>query len=156
MVSEFTIQVQGDQALLEVLAALKGRAVNQRPAWDLIGAGLVANADKRFETKMDPTGTPWAPWADSTKRARQKSGRGTLLELTRMMRASLNHQAQEDGVVVGLGRSYAPYHETGTRNKDESPRMPRRGMLLASLEPPTLGREDRQFVLDTLMEFLHG
>ena len=150
MGTEFRIEVQGDQELLQVLAALKARTVNQRPAWDLIGAGLAANADRRFETKTDPAGHPWAAWADITKLARKKSGRGTLLELTRMMRASLNHQAQDDGVVVGLGRSYAGFHETGTR------KMPRRGMLLASLEPPTLGPEDRQWVLDTLMEFLHG
>lgn len=148
MASEFTIQ--GDQALLQILADLKARSVNQRPAWDLIGAGLASNADRRFETKTDPTGTPWAPWADSTKAARAKSGRGTLLELTRLMRASLNHQAQDDGVVVGLGRSYAIFHETGTR------KMPRRGMLLAATEPATLGNDDRRLVLDTLMEFLHG
>lgn len=150
MGSEFTIQVQGDAELLQVLSDMRGRVVNQRPAWDLIGAGLVANADRRFETKTDPAGSPWAPWAPSTARARAKSGRGTLLELTRMMRTSLNHQAEEDGVAIGLGRSYAGFHETGTRE------MPRRGMLLASLEPPTLGREDRQLVLDTLMEFLHA
>ena len=150
MASEFSVQVQGDQALLKVLADLRGRTGNLTSAWKLIGAELVSNADRRFETKTDPAGIPWAPWAPRTARLRAKQGRGTLLELTRLMRASLSSTADADGVTFGLGRSYGLFHETGTR------KMVRRGMLLASVDPATLGDTDRRTVLDILMEHLHG
>lgn len=150
MATEFSVQVQGDRELLQVLADLRGRAGDCLPAWKLIGAELVSNADRRFETKTDPAGNPWAPWSPRTAHLRAKQGRGTLLELTRLMRASLNFEADRDGVAYGLGRSYGPFHETGTR------KMPRRGMLLASIDPPALGGTDRRVVLDLLMEYLHG
>ena len=66
------------------------------------------------------------------------------------MQRSLNSEASRDGVIFGMGRKYGPFHETGTR------KMVRRGVLLASIEPPTLAPKDRRLVLDILMEHLHG
>jgi len=154
--SEFTIQVQGDRELLQVLSSLRERAENLQPAWKLIGAELVTNAERRFETKTDPAGVPWEPWKPRTVWMRAHPGKkhkpaiGDLLRFDGWMQRSLNSEASRDGVIFGMGRKYGPFHETGTR------KMVRRGVLLASIEPPTLAPKDRRLVLDILMEHLHG
>jgi len=50
-------------------------------------------------------------------------GCGSLLEHTRGMRDSISHSVESDAVLVGFGKPYALYHETGTK------RMERRGLL---------------------------
>lgn len=151
MASEFTIQVQGDRPVLQVLAELRGNLEDMGPAWQEVGDELTARADRRFETKTDPSGTAWAPWRPATRRMRAKEGRGTLLEHTRMLRGSLDAEASQDHLVLGLGRSYGPYHELGTS------RMVRRGILLADAgAEPRLGDQDNQVVLEILMDHLTG
>ncbi len=151
MGSEFSIQVQGDRQVLQVLAQLRGNLEDMTPAWQEAADELAARADRRFETKTDPAGNPWTPWSKRTRRLREKEGRGSLLEHTGLMRASLHGEGRKDGLVLGLGRSYAPYHETGTS------RMPRRGIFLAQVDPePALAPGDSQVVLDILMGHLAG
>lgn len=151
MASEFSIQVQGTQPILQVLAQLRGRLEDMGPAWQEVGEKLTARADRRFETKTDPAGKPWAKWRPRTARLRAKEGRGTLLEHTRLLRASLGATATRDHLVLGLGRPYGPYLETGTR------KMERRGILLAQITPePQLGEQDSRMVLEILLDHLTG
>lgn len=151
MASDFRIQIQGDRPVLRVLAQLRGRLDNLGPAWQEAGDELVARADRRFESKTDPAGNAWEKWRPRTARLRAKEGRGTLLEHTRMLRASLDADASRDHLVLGLGMGYGPYHEIGTR------KMARRGLLLARISPePQLGASDQRMVLDVLMEHLTG
>ena len=151
MTSDFSIQVQGDRPVLQVLAQLRSRLEDMGPAWQEVGDELTARADRRFETKTDPSGTAWAPWRPATRRMRAKEGRGTLLEHMGLLRASLNADASKDHLVLGLGRSYGPYTELGTS------RMVRRGVLLAEVSPePRLGEQDSQMVLEILMDHLTG
>lgn len=151
MASEFTIQVQGDRPVLQLLAQMRGHMEDMGPAWQEVGDELTARADRRFETKTDPSGTPWAPWRPATRRLRAKEGRGTLLQHMGLLRASLNAEATKDHLVLGMGRSYGPFHETGTS------RMVRRGVLLAQITPePQLGQQDSQVVLEILMDHLTG
>lgn len=154
MASEFIIQVQGDRELLQVLANLRGRFSNLAPMWREVGARLVKTAKLRFWRKIDPAGRPWPGWSRSYERWRKRKtgavGRESLLELTGHMRDSINSNADDAGVTLGMGRVYAPFHETGTR------KMPRRAVFLASTDPAELGEQDRRLVIDTLMEFLRG
>lgn len=150
MASEFSIQIQGAQPVLQVLAQLRGRLENLGPAWQEVGDELTARADRRFETKTDPSGKAWAPWLPRTARLRAKEGRGTLLEHTRLLRASLNAAASRDHLVLAVGQGYGLYHETGTR------KMARRGIFLAQVTPAQLGEQDNQMVLDILMDHLTG
>ena len=151
MASEFSIQVQGAQPVLQVLAQLRGRLENMGPAWQEVGDELTARADRRFETKTDPAGKAWAPWKPATRRLRAKEGRGTLLEYTGLLRASLNALATRDHLVLGLGQAYGPYTETGTR------KMARRSVFLGQVAPqPQLGEQDSRAVLEILMDHLSG
>lgn len=155
MATEFHVSVQGYEPVLAVLATLLGRMGDLTPAWQEVGDVLVNRALNRIDsTKADPAGRPWADWSPDYEEWRKRKtgavGRENLLELTRMMRKSLSATASKDGLTLGLGRSYAPYHETGTRW------MPRRGMLLANLSPAELGEQDRAAVLEILMDYLPG
>jgi phage gpG-like protein len=61
---------------------------------------------------------------------------------------SLSHEPTEDSVTVGFGIPYAAYHEWGTEH------MPRRGLLTADPDGPTLAAADTRRVLDILSTFL--
>ena len=135
-----------DQQVLAVLRQLADRLDDLTPALDDVGAALESRVQQRFDLKQDPEGNPWAAWAPSTAELRAKQGRGSLLELTRRMRNSLNHQATRDEVKVGFGVPYAIYHEYGTR------RMPRRGLLLTKSQE--LAPDDQRLVLEILEEYL--
>lgn len=139
-----------DDQVRRMLQALAQRMDNLRPVLNDIGAGLESNIQRRFDTRTDPTGKPWAPWAPSTAKQRAKSGKGTLMEYTRHLRGSLSYHADADSVEVGFGYPYAIHHEFGApKNK-----LPRRGLLTADPESGTLGHEDAQLVNLILTQYL--
>lgn len=133
----------------------------ERPAelMQALGAELEANIERRFDTKVDPDGRPWAPLAESTleRYAEEDKGarRGTLLERTGQMRNSLTANAGDDFVEVGMSRltdggkwSIPLLHETGTT------RMPRRGIFLSDPDAGTLGQDDEEDLTRVVVEFL--
>lgn len=155
MASEFSIQVRGGMPVLKVLSQLRARMADMTPAWQEVGDELVTRTRLRFRTKTNPDGVPWADWSPEYAEWRKKHtgavGRGQILELTRMMLESINATPHRDGLILGLGRSYAPFHERGTRF------MPRRGFLLADYDPePRLGKQDAAVVLEILTDHLTG
>ena len=139
-----------DDALRQWLdrAASKATGPERSRLLDVMGAELESRTEQRFDNKLDPSGTRWAPLAESTKlRYAKKDGkrkRGSLLERSRLMRTSLSHQVDSDSVLVGFGVAYAVYHETGTE------RMPRRGLLTGDPATGLLGNSDREAVLALL------
>lgn len=154
MTSEWRIDLQGEALVLDRLAALQAAIEHPEPAFQAAADELVTLADRRFQTKTDPAGIPWASWRPRTARRRLKEGynqASNLLEITRGLRLSLHGEGTDEGIVLGMGKSYAPFHETGTR------RMARRGILLAQVSPePALGEPDRRAVLDILGDHLMG
>lgn len=143
------------KAVSERLAKLKAKTSNLRPAMAGIGQELNSRISARFETRSDPLGNPWAPWADSTRENYPKNGRGLVLERYGDMLKSLTFAASESSVVVGFGAVaskngdvYATYHEFGTDT------MPRRGLLFANPEAGTLAPADETAVLDIISDFL--
>jgi phage gpG-like protein len=168
MADFLSIEVTGSKELRESLAAAVDRLERPRELLDSIGAALEVNIERRFDTKRDPQGRPWARLADSTRAQYDKQDtsskgpkagtvvrRGTLLERTRQMRNSLTHNVGENFVEVGMSRlttdgkwSIPLLHETGTR------RMPRRGIFLADPDTGTLGPEDEADVATEISDFL--
>lgn len=164
MAEFLSIEVTGNR---ELMAALE-RAVQQlqKPGelMQVIGDELKATIERRFEFKQDPNGAPWEPLAPSTRERYdaedtnprgQLARRGTLLERTGLMRASLTVSAGDDWVEVGMSRltdggqwSIPLLHETGTR------RMPRRGIFLGDWEAGTLGADDEADLDAALRSFL--
>ena len=139
----------------DLLTTLLGRMGNLNPAMQGIGQELNSRISARFETRSDPLGKPWEPWAESTRENYPKDGRGLLLERYGDMLKSLSFQADNTSVRVGFGTVaskagdvYAAYHEWGTK------KMPRRGLLFADPDAGTLAPDDETAVLDILRVFL--
>ncbi|MES2948634.1 MAG: phage virion morphogenesis protein [Pseudomonadota bacterium] len=139
----------------DLLTQLLGRMDDLQPAMQGIGQELNSRISARFETRSDPMGRAWAPWAESTRENYPKDGRGLLLERYGDMLKSLNFQADSTAVRVGFGAVaskkgdvYAAYHEWGTV------KMPRRGLLFADPDAGTLAPGDEAAVLDIISGFL--
>lgn len=139
----------------DLLTKLLRQMDDLTPAMQGIGQELSSRISGRFETRSDPLGKAWAPWAESTRENYPKDGRGLLLERYGDMLKSLNFQADSTSVRVGFGAAasktgdvYATYHEFGTK------KMPRRGLLFADPAAGTLAPDDEAAVLDILSVFL--
>lgn len=139
----------------DLLTKLLGQMGDLTPAMQGIGQELNSRISGRFETRSDPMGKAWAPWAESTRENYPKDGRGLLLERYGDMLKSLNFQADSSSVRVGFGAVaskagdvYAAYHEWGTV------KMPRRGLLFADPDAGTLAPDDEAAVTDILGVFL--
>jgi phage gpG-like protein len=97
---------------LRRMTALLG---DMTPISEAVGSRLERNINLRFDTQTGPDGSAWKQWAPSTAKARAAEGRGTLLQYTGRMRASLTHLADNDGVEVGFGVGYAVFAEFMSR-----------------------------------------
>lgn len=142
-----TINVD-DTGFRAYLQALERRMGDLTPVMQGIGMALESNISRRFESRTDPAGRPWAPWAGSTRASYPQDGNGRLLDRYGDMLASLSHQANANSVRVGFGQPYATYHEWGTQH------MPRRGLLFDDPDAGTLGAGDEATVMDVLRGFL--
>ena len=147
MADFLSIQVSGLGPLMTELRSALSRLERPGDLMEALGAELEANIERRFDTKKDPDGQPWADLAESTlaRYEAEDDGarRGTILERTGQMRNSLTSNAGDDWVEVGMNRLtdggawvIPLLHETGTT------RMPRRGIFLSDPDNGALGSED--------------
>ena len=111
----------------------------------------------RFDKKVDPDGNRWSTIQPSTfdnlTRRASLSGNGTvpgsLLNRNNPgLRSSLTRAKMSGGWAVGFGRSYAVYHEFGTK------RMVRRGLIFANPQTGELSPADLAALLKTGDQFL--
>jgi len=121
------------QVLNDSLASLR----DTKPVMRAIGRVLESNVQIRFDTKTAPDGSEWKPWAPSTAKARAKEGRGTLLEYTGRMRASLAVNVDKNRVEIGFGVPYAEFVEK---------------VRPVLLDGGQLGAEDADDVMDAAMK----
>lgn len=162
------IEIAVDDAVFrDYLDELHQRLGNLTPVFQEIGGALETRVSGRFETKSDPNGVPWAPWASSTRRSypwpgtksKYGPGNGLLLDRYSDMLSSLSWEADATSVRIGYGATagrrengeYVPYplfHEMGTS------KMPRRGTLFGDAQSGALGLEDEELVLDILNRWL--
>ena len=139
-----------DSAFRASLAQLERRLGNLTPVMQSIGMELESRISGRFESRTDPAGRAWAPWAQSTVDSYSDWGNRRLLDRYGDMLASLSHQATANSVRIGFGQPYAAFHEFGTTD------MPRRGLLFADPDAGTLGEGDQDAVMDILGVWLNG
>ena len=139
-----------DSAFRASLEQLKRRMGNLTPVMQSIGMELETRISGRFESRTDPSGSGWAPWAQSTVDTYPDGGNRRLLDRYGDMLGSLNHQVTGDSVRIGFGKPYAAFHEFGTAD------MPRRGLLFADPDEGTLGEGDQDAVMDILGVWLNG
>lgn len=133
-----------DKAFRDSLAQLYRGMGNLTPVMQSIGMELESRISGRFESRTDPSGNAWAPWAQSTVDNYPENGNRRLLDRYGDMLASLSHQADAASVRVGFGQPYAAFHEWGTEH------MPRRGLLFSDPDAGTLAEGDEAAVLDIL------
>ncbi len=154
-----TITVE-DSAFRAYLQELQSRLGDLTPVMDEIGNDLENRIRQRFETRTDPSGAPWHPWAQSTlesypfpgsesaTRSKYGPGNARLLDRYGTMLGGLNYQADHTSVRVGFDQLYAAYHEFGTKH------MPRRSLLFADPDAGTLTPGDERLVIELLQEWL--
>ena len=138
---------------------LRKRLGNLEPVMEAIGHTLETRVRERFETRTDPDGKAWAPWAESTlasypfpgtpAAAIEGPGNGHLLDRYGTMLDLLSHDATSNSVRIGFAHEYATYHEFGTE------RMPRRGLMYSDPETGELGNDDEEAVLNVLSGWIN-
>ncbi|CDS54762.1 hypothetical protein [Polaromonas sp. CG9_12] len=139
-----------DSAFRADLATLYRRLGNLTPVMQSIGMEMESRISGRFETRTDPNGKRWAPWAPSTLDSYPEDGNRQLLDRYGDMLLSLNHKADATSVRIGFGKPYAAFHEWGTK------RMPRRGLIFADPDGGTLAKADEDAVLNIIGIWLAG
>jgi len=142
-----TVEVD-DKAFRDELARLHGRMSDLTPVMQDIGSAMLSRISDRFETRTDPTGRSWAPWAASPLKTYPDDGNHKLLDRYSHMLDSRSSKADKNSVRIGFGQPYATYHEYGTKH------MPRRGLLFADPEAGTLAPDDEALVLDIIGQWL--
>ena len=105
------VTVPNASAGIGPLLAMQRRLRNLEPTLAQIGGMLESRVNLRFDTKTDPDGKPWRPWQPATAKARAEERRGTLLEYTGAMRASLRWNLEKHTLTVGFGVDYVKRHE---------------------------------------------
>ena len=114
----------GNFGALERWERQLGRIADGRVAFEIaddmadVALGLVA---QDFARESDPFGNPWAPKKKPDGRAIL---RGKTNRLVQWRKAYVNQY----GFRVESVAPYAKFHQTGTKNKDGSQRMPARKM----------------------------
>lgn len=139
-----------DSAFRTDLAALYRRLGNLTPVMQDIGSLMLSRISDRFESRTDPNGKSWAPWAPSTVDSYPDDGNRQLLDRYGHMLDSRNYKAGATSVQIGFGKPYAAFHEWGTKH------MPRRGLIFADPDAGTLAKGDEDAVLDIIGIWLTG
>lgn len=143
------VEVLGIDAALETTERLEDRLLNLEPLFQDLAAILESNANVRFDTKTDPDGNAWPEWAPSTRAAREREGRGTLMEYSGFMREGLTSAFGPSFAEVFLTAPYADAHE---RPKSTS-HLPRRSMLTSA--SGGIGEQDLEDVLASIEDYLN-
>lgn len=139
-----------DSPFRDQVRLLSYRMRDLTPVLEGVGAALESNVRSRFESRTDPDGMPWAPWAQSTRDSYPEGGNRRLLDRYGDMLDGVSYQLEGDASVrVGFDKEYATYHEWGTEH------MPRRGLLMSDPDAGTLSEEDNALVLDVINDFLN-
>jgi phage virion morphogenesis protein len=106
------------------MTKLLRRLSDTRPLLQKIGDHLVASSKARIRTtKTSPDGTPWEPWAQSTREARTKAGTagsGLLYETGTLFR-SIQATITRNRASVETSVPYAIYLQQGTPNMPARP-----------------------------------
>ncbi len=143
------VEIFGIDAALETTERIEDRLLNLEPLFQDLAAILEGNANVRFDTKTDPDGKAWPEWAPSTRAAREREGRGTLMEYSGLLREGLTSAFGPSFAEVFLTAPYADAHE---RPKSTS-HLPRRSMLTSATGG--LGEQDLEDVLTAIEDYLN-
>lgn len=121
------IEIDAEQALME-LGAMVARAANLAPVLEIIGQSEVENTRARIQqSKTNPWGGDWAPWAESTEASRQRkgnAGQGLLWDdgdLLDSIHFKVDAMEGVGWVDIGSDLDYALYLQDGTEKMPARP-----------------------------------
>lgn len=134
--------------MLRGMARILGGLDDLTPLLHGVGMEMEARVLGRFETRTDPAGQPWAPWAESTRASYPRNGHGKLLDRYGDMLRGVSHAVHGNAVEIGFAAPHAAYHEFGTA------RMPRRGLLTMDPDNGQLGTADAAAVQGVVTDYL--
>ena len=139
-----------NSAIKAYLNKLQGKLGNLKPTMEAIGMRMENRVKARFETRTDPNGKSWAPWAPATVEYYPQKGNRKLLDRYGDMLDHASYQADSTSVRIGFAEFYATFHEFGTKN------MPRRGLLFADPEKGEMSKPDEDAVLEVLYDMINS
>lgn len=115
-----------DRQVMQELGRLLERMLYPEALLAEIGEKEVGRVRERImESKIDPLGAAWEPWATSTREARERKGnegQGLLFDTGQLL-DSIHFSLSEREVAIGTSVDYATYLQQGTF------RMPEREFL---------------------------
>lgn len=130
----------------EQLQKLERRIGDLTPVYKEIGETVALQTDTRFKEEKDPNGIPWKKLSPYTLRLKQQNRRiQKILQSTGRLRASINYQADRNGVSIGTNVSYASKHQLG--GKENGRTIPQRQFL-------GVGDMDREEILQIIQDWL--
>lgn len=165
-----------EKEIIAALDRLRARGGRLAPVFKNIGEELLRSTQERFDSRVDPDGSPWAKLNEKTiaaKLAKKQdprkilTGRGYLAD-------SMRYQANDAGVRVGTNRIYGAIHQFGGKTKPHvitpvkgkalawpGGRHPVRSVNHPGSEIPArpylgLSRQDRDRVLEIVADHLKG
>ncbi len=122
-----TVEINADQALAE-LGAMVARARDTAPVLAVIGSMEVENVHARIrQSKTNPWGGDWAPWASFTREERERKGnaqQGLLWDTGALMDSihfSVDSLRSMSFVDIGTNLDYARDLQEGTDNMPARP-----------------------------------
>ena len=150
-----------NSAFKSYLDRLQNTLGNLTPAMRGIGMEMEGRVTGRFETKTDPDGLPWHPWARNTDKYYPRAGtpgaakmggagNGLLMDRYGELLKGISYQADSNSVRIGSDQLYSTFHEFGTKN------MPRRGLFFSDPEKGEMSKPDEEAVLGVLYDLINN
>lgn len=121
---DLSLNIGGDQLIQRRLLGIADRALDWRPAWQMIGDEIMAMEARQFASEGAFGSGGWPALADSTKaqRVAQGYGPGPILDRTGAMKRSLSVKGAANQVMVMTPDRFAfgstdeklRFHQQGT------------------------------------------
>lgn len=141
-----TVDLQGEEAILNVLTELIQSGQDLATPFADIGEYLLLAHDDRFQAQESPTGEAWAslsPDYAASKRKQESRGSDSILVLNFYLRSMLRYQASSTELVFGTDRVYGATHQYG----DDTRGIPARPFL-------GISDKDEAEILAILMDWM--
>ncbi|WP_143869888.1 phage virion morphogenesis protein [Catenovulum sediminis] len=139
-----SIDLNGDNKIVDVLQDMLDRSMNLEPAFNQIGEYLIESHQARFELEITPDGDLWEPLSPETLKAKTPENR--ILQDSGTLRDKLSYEISATSLNFGTNMEYGATHQFGR----EADGIPQREWLGLS----TGQWNDETEILDILGDFL--
>lgn len=139
-----SIDLNGDNKIVNVLQDMLDRSINLEPAFNQIGEYLIESHQARFELEITPDGDLWDPLSPETLKAKTPENR--ILQDSGTLRDTLSYETSATSLNFGTNMEYGATHQFG-REEDGIPQREWLGLSTGQWN-------DETEILDILGDFL--